>query len=267
MFNKNIRFRILEKDNRYERGYMYMIKCLITNERYVGSSIDKGRWSNHKKSAKYQNGDRGNCPLHKHMREFGFENFTFTKIEDWPCDNVWELCRRETYWQVQYNTVNNGLNDRYAQEIPIYKAELEKIMDLINKKALFELSENKRRDHLKNPEKVKEWNKKYYEKNKEEINKKQADKYKTNEEFAQKARDRTKKNTQANPEAKKERDAKYRKDNKSTIKAKQSEKCKCECGGEYTRSNKSRHMKTQEHFDKLQELLNKKEEEDENVAN
>jgi len=236
-----------------------MIKCLITNERYLGSSIDKKRWDNHKKSARNPKDGRGNGSLHTHMREFGFENFTFTKIEDWPCNNVWELERRETYWIIQYNSINNGLNDKYAQEVPIYEGELKRIINLIEKKTIHELKKAKRRDHYKNHEKQKENKKIYYKNNKEEINKKNNEKYKTDKEFAQKARDRTKKNNEANPEAKKERDTKYYKDNKLIINAKQSEKIKCECGGEYTRSNKARHMKTKEHFNNLQKLVKKEE--------
>ena len=86
---------------------------------------------------------------------------------------------------------------------------------------------------------VKESNKHHYETNKEKCLK------------------RAKKYREKNKEAIKEKKKLYREKNKEKLKLKQSEKCICECGCEYTKQHKSRHIKTAKHI-RLMEALNNK---------
>ncbi len=84
---------------------------------------------------------------------------------------------------------------------------------------------------MENKERLKGKNIIYHQENKEEIKQKQHELYeKKKQEILEKAKE-------------------YRENNKEQIKQKQGEKIKCECGMEYTKSNKSRHFKTQFHID------------------
>ena len=84
---------------------------------------------------------------------------------------------------------------------------------------------------------IKEYGKAHYEANKEEINEK------------------AKIYRQVNKEREKERCKAYREANKEEIKEKQSEKFNCEvCGGKFTHSNKSFHIKTPKHQKFLNEI-------------
>jgi len=76
----------------------------------------------------------------------------------------------------------------------------------------------------------KEYGKAYREKNAETI----------------KARDKSR--YQANAEKIKAQKKAYYEENADTIKAKKKEKCTCFCGGEYTHSNKARHLRTKRHM-------------------
>jgi hypothetical protein len=71
--------------------------------------------------------------------------------------------------------------------------------------------------------------KEYYEKHKDEIKKKNAEKYEKNREYKLK------------------QVKEYQERNKEIIHAKRVEKVKCVCGGHYQKKNKSIHIKTKMH--------------------
>ena len=81
-----------------------------------------------------------------------------------------------------------------------------------------------------NKEHVKEHYKKYREKNNEKIQQYQ-------KEYREKNQDK-----------KKENNKEYREKNKDKIKEKQNKKSNCECGGKYTNSSKSTHLKSKKHL-------------------
>lgn len=247
----------MEKDLRFKKAYCYMITCKITNEKYIGSSCDTeaSRLHNHKKQMKNENNIRGNCSLYQHMREFGFENFIFTKIEDWPCDNLKQLQKRETYWQVVYNTVQNGLNGHYASAIPIYEAELQKIIDLMEKKKLYLLNKTKTRNYLKNPEKTKECKKKHYEKNKDKILPKMAiyrEEHKEERKEYDKQRNQTKEYKERRKELYRENiDIKKQQNNERYKKwvENNKEEIECECGVKLMKKGLAKHKKSKRHLE------------------
>ena len=90
--------------------------------------------------------------------------------------------------------------------------------------------------HLDNKERIAEHKKQYYQDNKEYF-----DEYK-------------KQYYQDNKEKLNERHKQYYQDNKEQIDRKRNEKINCPCGGQYTYSNKSRHMKSNKHLNYLTSL-------------
>jgi len=75
----------------------------------------------------------------------------------------------------------------------------------------------------------KEYDKKYRQENKESISKKQREYYQDNKQSYNK------------------KQKEYQLENRDTIRERQNEKFNCECGGRYTRSCKSHHLKTKKH--------------------
>jgi hypothetical protein len=84
-----------------------------------------------------------------------------------------------------------------------------------------------------NKEKIAEYSAEYYETNKEKILEYHAEYYETNKKKIL------------------EKKAEYREDKREAINAKQTEKIECECGCMISRTNISKHRKTQKHQDLL----------------
>ena len=88
--------------------YIYKITNIITNQSYVGQTIDyKKRWNNHKDLYKFPHIKGGSRPLYKAMRSYGIENFSFSVLEE--CEDVLAN-EREEYYIVLYNTIKKGYN-------------------------------------------------------------------------------------------------------------------------------------------------------------
>lgn len=156
----------------YSKGKIYLIECIITNQKYIGSSTQtlKQRIIQHKSDAK-----RKKCKLYSHMNEYNFENFVFTIIEEWPCKNKFELLLREGYHQVINNVVINGLNNRYAKLPAFTQHKIHNIQSyewfLKNKEKRKSISNEKAKKYRnENPDKCKEARTKYNTKNREKIN-------------------------------------------------------------------------------------------------
>ena len=92
--------------------------------------------------------------------------------------------------------------------------------------------------HQDNRERRNEYSKKYCQDNKEHLNKKGREYHHNNKEHRN------------------EYSKKYHQDNKESINKKQREKFNCGCGGKYTRSYKSAHLKTKKHTDYINALEN-----------
>ena len=80
---------------------IYKITNNITEKMYIGRSVNiEDRWKHHI-------GAKDDYAIHKSMRKYGVENFTFEIIEE--CDESL-LDEREQYWIQYYNTYNYGYN-------------------------------------------------------------------------------------------------------------------------------------------------------------
>jgi len=149
-------------------------------------------------------------------RIFEGENPQIVLVEDCPCERKEQLIKRERYYIENNVCVNKQIPGRTNKEY--YEDNKDKI-----KKQNKEYRED-------NKEKLKKQKKEYRENNKEKI-----------QEYEREWREENKEKLQ-------EYIREYREANGEAIRKKQREKFNCDCGGSYTVSNKTFHLKTKKHI-------------------
>ena len=99
----------------YKNGNIYCIRNTIDDGIYVGSTTQplSKRMVKHRCSA-------NTCP-HKqknttHMYELGVEHFYIELVEEYPCDNVEQLNRKEGEWTRKLGTLNSKIQGRTEKE-------------------------------------------------------------------------------------------------------------------------------------------------------
>ena len=206
----------------FSKTKIYKIVCKDVSipELYVGHTTKMiKRKYNHKDACCKEHKKEYNQYKYQFIRENGgWDNFEFVVIEDYPCNNVEEATRRERYWVENLNaTLNKTLPSRTSKEY--YETHKE------------DIKEQRKEYREKNHDKILEKKKEYYYANQEEQKLKSKEFRETHQEYI------------------KEYKTKWYDENKERLSEKNKEKSKCECGMEYTKSNKSRHFKTQFHID------------------
>jgi len=157
---------------------------------------------------------------HKAVRDCGsrelFEkgNVTIELVENYPCNSKKELLEREKIY-IKFMLDNFDHRVICNKQIPARTA-------------------------LECREYRKEQKKEYRQKNKESIEKYRQD----NKESISKQR---KGYRQENKESIKKYSQEYRQKNRDTLNERKNEKFNCECGGQYTRSHKAKHLRTKKH--------------------
>ena len=147
----------MNSDNKYNNGKIYTIRCIDNNNLiYVGSTIQPlyKRWYEHKQLYNKE-GKQYNKLLYIKMRELGFNKFYIELYENFKCENIEELHKKEGEIIRQIATLNKKIEGRTVKEY--YKDNKENQ----NKKC------KEYRDN--NKEKIKEKDKQYYKDNKEKI--------------------------------------------------------------------------------------------------
>ena len=158
----------------FSNSKIYKITNDYNNDIYVGSTCDSlvKRFSSHKSLSKTKD-----FPLYKLINEIGFERFAIKLVEDFPCEDVYQLRQREGYWIRQLGTLNKIISGRTHKE---YRdTEKEKIKhknEEWKEKNKERLSEHKKEKYYKNHEQELEKLKKYREENKEVLNAKKREK-------------------------------------------------------------------------------------------
>jgi len=173
----------MSNNNKYQCGKIYMIYSNLSNKVYIGSTTGKvnRRFKNH---TYYYNGyKRG---INKYCRgicimfdELGKENCKIITIKHYPCNNKKELEREEGYFiKTSKNCYNKNVAGRSMKEYrednkekekirykKYYEKNIEKIKQYRekNKETIKQYREN-------NKEQMKELNKKYHLKFKEQKN-------------------------------------------------------------------------------------------------
>ena len=135
----------------YNNAKIYKITNDFNDDVYVGSTCDTlvKRFSKHKGDSRDSN--KQNRPFYKLINEIGFERFRIQLVEDYPCEDKYQLRQREGHFIRQIGTLNKRIEGRTRKE---YYQD--------NKEQFQEYFES-------NKERIKEKDKKYYEANKEQI--------------------------------------------------------------------------------------------------
>jgi group I intron endonuclease len=87
--------------------YLYSIKNEVNGKLYIGQTVNPARrWADHQSSARTRH---DGCPkLHRAMRSYGIENFSF--FVEWKCKTQDEADRLERILISLNDTVENGYN-------------------------------------------------------------------------------------------------------------------------------------------------------------
>lgn len=110
---------------------IYQIKNALTNECYVGSSINvQKRLSDHIKHL--ASGTHINKLLQNSWKEYGFENFVLGVLE--VVENDKDLLEREIYWIQETKALENGFNTKTDQNkhVTVVVVDIETKIDLEN---------------------------------------------------------------------------------------------------------------------------------------
>lgn len=87
---------------------IYKITNLISKKVYIGQSVDINyRFNNHKSESFNPKSNAYNTAIHRAIRKYGIENFSFEVIEE--CTKEL-LSEREIYWIAYYNSYGDGYN-------------------------------------------------------------------------------------------------------------------------------------------------------------
>ena len=152
----------------YSKGKIYKMLHTIDDEIYVGSTIDTlgQRMAKHRSDLKI----RPNYKIYKHMNELGVGNFYIELIENYYCNDVYELRAREGHFIREIGTLNMLISGRSDKEY--YKDNQEHIKQ--SKKQYYEDNKNDKIKQYRedNKEHIKEYSKQYinqYRKNNAEL--------------------------------------------------------------------------------------------------
>lgn len=87
---------------------IYKIENLINGKIYIGQSVDiQYRFRNHKSESFNPKSNAYDTAIHRAIRKYGVDNFSFDVIEE--CDQD-KLREREVYWINYYQSFGNGYN-------------------------------------------------------------------------------------------------------------------------------------------------------------
>ena len=159
-----------ESSRNYQNGKIYCIRNYVDDDIYIGSTCQplSKRMAWHRKT--YQQDKVKNRPIYKKMNEIGIDQFYIELIEDYHCETVEQLRRREGELIRENKPVlNKDIAGRTIKEWGLDNFEKRQV---INKR----YREN-------NETKIKQRKKDTYEKRKTEINEKARQKYRENNEI------------------------------------------------------------------------------------
>ncbi len=151
----------------FQKGKIYKITNDYNDEIYIGSTCDTlvKRFSSHKKASNNHNDKHR--PLYQLINEIGFNRFRIQLIEDYPCEDRYQLRQKEGQYIRQIGTLNNIIAGRTGIE---YRLEnKEKLKEYNNSEKVKELRKIYRKKD-ENKEKKRERDKNYKENNSEKIN-------------------------------------------------------------------------------------------------
>jgi len=210
----------------YSKSIIYKLCCKDPEIKdiYIGSTTNfRKRKYGHKSTCNNIKRPEYNYNVYKFIRDNGnWENWDMVMIEEYKdCESKLQLHKKERYYvETLKSTLNLQIPTRSKKERWMDNKEHNKIKARIyyenNKDYILKKASEYRNE---NKDKIKIWKKEHYQKNKDIIREKD-----------------------------KIRGIKYRMDNYE----KRNEKHNCSCGGSYSYTTKSRHMKTKKHIQYLE---------------
>ena len=200
----------------FNKGKIYKITNDSNDDIYIGSTTNSltKRFSVHHVVSKYE--QYCNRPLYKLINEIGFNRFRIQLIENYPCEDKFQLRQREGFYIRQFGTLNIFLAGRSGQESNKNWRD--------NNKEI--ISQNSKEYYIQKKDIIDERNKMYYNNHADEIKE-------------------SKKNYRLNLSEEKKKEQHDRKREKIT----------CSCGCMTARSDISKHMKTKKHIDLMNNKL------------
>ena len=196
--------------SKYQKSIIYKIFDNTNGNVYYGSTYNllRVRMNGHKTDA---NHDMGRASQQIILNG----NYSYSRVEPYPCNSRQELHTRERYWIENFDCVNKNVPCRTNKEWR--NDNKEKVKDY------------KTDYHIKNKEKIKKRDAEYNANNKEEISKQKAEYYiKNKEEILEKRKE-------------------YQADNKDKISKTKNTIVVCECGSKITHGVMARHLRTAKH--------------------
>ena len=162
----------------YDNGRIYCIRNSISDDIYIGSttqSLSK-RMQKHRSSMTSERD--GNMLIYQKMREIGKEHFYIELYEEYPCENIEQLRKREGEIIRELKpTLNKRIEDRTLLE---WKQD--------NKQKMQEYHRQYQIDHN---EERKEYCRNWWDENKDDINEKRREDYQRNKEYHKQKREET----------------------------------------------------------------------------
>ena len=163
--------------NKYSKGKIYKLVAKVYEGEcipYYGSTCQEylsSRLSGHKAHYKcYLNGKHRFLTSFKLFENYGIENVEIILVEDFPCDNKYQLEARENFYIVNNECLNKIHPTRTIKEW--YSDNLEKITEQTKeyrKNNLDKIKEYNKEYKIINGEKIKEYHKEYRINNDEKI--------------------------------------------------------------------------------------------------
>ena len=170
------------------------------------------------------------------MRIHGVENFYIDLVEEYPCENLEQLRKREGEFIRELGTLNHHIAGRtqqeYVQDTRDHKREVDK-----------QYYQQHREEQL-------EYRREYYQKNKEHLDQARKVRYQENKDHELQ---RNKQYCDTHKEQVLLHQKKYVDENREKVKQWKSTKIIRSCGIEYTQSHKSRHLNTLRHEEHMEQ--------------
>ena len=100
----------------YSQAKIYKITNDVNNDIWIGSTCDTlvKKFSVHKADA--IRNLRKDCIIHNLIREHGFDRFRIQLIEEFPCDDVYQLRQRQGHHIRELNAINKYADDKDYRE-------------------------------------------------------------------------------------------------------------------------------------------------------
>ena len=172
--------------NRYENGKIYKITDLGYTKCYIGSTCESlsQRMARHRaKYVRVLNGVKMDTSSTLLFNEFGSENCKIELIENYPCQNVEELRKREGFFISTIDCVNRCIAGRTQREwIEQNSERVKKIKTKYYENNKDVCKERARKHREDNPEHSRRVKQEYREKNHEILKQKQHERYERNKE-------------------------------------------------------------------------------------